>query len=159
MNLAVLLLLFAPAQAVLLDEVFEIPASEWGFATITPKQPPSMIECGFRVVSGGVPVRVAVLDADDFRDLKRGHREALDEGEQALRGSLARMAGAGEDLAIVLENTGASGPVRVALEVRERPLAVGQLSPHRRWAVIAISVAVFLAAVIFSGRKLLSLPW
>src|SRR5579863_8356605 len=155
MRLAALIMLLAPGPAVLLDEVFEIPASQWRIAPVTPKNAPAALQCDFRVVSGEAHVRVVVMDTEEFRQLKSGDRELLDSGEQAARGSLSRMVSAGEEFAVVMENTEARGPIRVALQVREQRLPVGQLSPQRRLGVIAISVTAFLAIVIFSGRKLL----
>jgi hypothetical protein len=155
MSFAALLLLFAPASQVLVDEVFEIPASQWRFAPVTPAHTPARLECDFRVVSGNAPVRVVLMDGEEFRRLKAGDRELLDPAEPALRGTLARLVSASEEYDVVVDNGQAGGPIRVKLRVTEYRLLVNQLSPERRFAVIVISVSVFLAIVIFSGRRLL----
>ena len=154
MRLAPLFLLFASQSPVLLDEVFEIPASQWRFVPVTPRQTPARIECDFRVVSGNAPVRIVLMDEEEFRQLKSGDRQLLGSAEPAARGMVDRTVSVAREVAVVLENHEARGPIRVALRVTERHLMASQLSPRRRSAVIVISVAAFLAIVIYSGRKL-----
>lgn len=155
MIFAVTLLLTASAPRVLVDEVFEIPASQWRFATVTPAHPPARLECDFRVAPRNATVRVVIMDSEEFQRLKGGDKEQLDSADASPRGSVARLVDAAEDYAVVVENTSKAEPARVALRVTERGLLVGELSTERRAVIIVISTVVFLAIVVVSGRKLL----
>jgi hypothetical protein len=154
MSIAALVLLFASGSQVLLDEVVEIPASQWRFAAVSPSSAPNRLECDYRVISGGASVRVILMDREEFKQWNAGNRELLEAAEPSTVGVFARLVHAAEEYEVVLANGGAKGPIRVALRVTEHRLSVSQLSTERRFAVIVISVSVFLAIVIYSGRKL-----
>lgn len=158
MSFAALLLLAAAGSQVLLDEVFQIPASEWRYVPVTLKQPPVTVECEFRILSGNGEVRLALVNRDGLDQLRQGDREPLGSGPYQQKGTLSRMVRVPDEYAVVLENS-SRGPVRVRIRVsldfseRLRP-QVGYLSPEGRFAVIVVSLSVFLAIVIFSARKL-----
>jgi hypothetical protein len=158
MTFAALLLLAAAGSQPLLDEVFQIPASEWRYVPVDLKKPPVMVQGEFRVISGNGRVRVVLLSRAGLDQLRQGDREPMGSGTYQSQGAFNRMVNVPDEYAVVLENS-SRGPVRVQLRVsldfseRARP-QVGYLSPERRFAVIIISLSVFLAIVIFSARKL-----
>jgi hypothetical protein len=158
MSFTALLLLAAAGSQVLLDEVFQIPASDWRYVPVTLKQPPVTVECEFRVLSGNGEVRLALVNRDGLEQLRQGDREPLGSGAYQTQGTLSRMVRVPDEYAVAVENS-SRGPVRVRIRVtldfseRFRP-QVGYLSPERRFAVIVVSLSVFLAIVIFSARKL-----
>lgn len=154
MSIAALVLLFASGSPVLLDEVVEIPASQWRFAPVTLSYAPARLECAFRVISGNTPVRIVLMDREEFKEFNAGDRELVEAAQSAPRGVTGRLVHAAEEYEVVLVNGSAKGPIRVALQVSELRLPVTQLSTGRRFAVIAISLCVFLTIVIYSGRKL-----
>ena len=159
MSAALLLLLFASGPQTLLDEVFQVPAKEWRYVQVALKQPPVTVECEFHVISGNSAVRVALVNRDGLDELRQGNREALGSGGFQQQGLYHRMVIVPDEYEVVIENGGhspAAVKVRVSLDFSTRGFPQARyLSPKRRFAVIAISVTVFLAIVIYSARKLL----
>jgi hypothetical protein len=160
MNIAALLLLFAPGSQTLTDEVFQIPAREWRYAAMALKQVPVTVDCEFSVMSSTGAVRVVLVNGDGLEELKQGDRDTLGAGHFARQGAFSRVVSVPDEYAVVVEN-GGRGPVSVRLRSsldfsgRGQPQA-RYLSPARRLAVIAISTTVFLAIVSYSARKLLA---
>jgi hypothetical protein len=158
MSPALLLLLFAVDSQTLLDEVVEVPPSDWRYAQVMLKQLPVTIEYEFQVISGDGAIRAALVNLEGLEDVKKGDREPLGSGAFQRQGSFSRLIGVPDEYAVVIENRGpgrASVRLRVSLDFSERRVQVRYLSPERRWAVVVISACVFLAIVLISARKLL----
>jgi len=158
MSPALLLLLFAVDSQTLLDEVVEVPPSDWRYAQVMLKQLPVTIEYEFKVISGDGAIRAALVNLEGLEDVKKGDREPLGSGAFQRQGSFSRLIGVPDEYAVVIENRGpgrASVRLRVSLDFSERRVQVRYLSPERRWAVVVISACVFLAIVLISARKLL----
>jgi hypothetical protein len=158
MSPALLLLLFAVDSQTLMDEVFEVPPSDWRYAQVMLKHLPVTIEYEFQVISGDGTIRAALVNQEGLEDVKKGDREPLGSGAFQKQGSFSRLIGVPDEYAVVIENRGpgrASVRLRVSLDFSDRRLQVRYLSPERRWAVIGISASVFLAIVLISARKLL----
>jgi hypothetical protein len=155
MSPALLLLLLASGSQTLLDEVVEVPPSEWRYVQVALKQPPVTIEYEFHVISGDAAIRAVLVNREGLDDLRKGDRDPLGSGAFQKQASFSHLIGVPDEYAVVIENGGrgrASVRLRVSLEGR---LQVRYLSSERRWAVIAISASVFLAIVLISARKLL----
>jgi hypothetical protein len=158
MSPALLLLFFAADSQTLLDEVVEVPPSDWRYAQVVLKQLPVTIEYEFQVISGDGAIRAALVNLEGLEDAKKGDREPLGSGAFQRQGSFSRLIGVPDEYAVVIENRGpgrASVRLRVSLDFSERRVQVRYLSSERRWAVIGISASVFLAIVLISARKLL----
>jgi len=151
---ALLFLLAAFARADLIDETFEIPASDWRYVPRPLTQQPAMLDCVFQSDRPDAQVRVVLLSHADLNAwrLGRDHEEiaATPAGPRgALRTSVHDV-----DTYVAIENR-APQPVRVRLRVSLEQPRVRYLSRSRQLAVIVISFGVFFAIVSFSARKLL----
>jgi hypothetical protein len=159
MMAAALLLWFASGPQVLLDEVFEVPASEWRYVPVVLKQPPVTVDADFRVISGDGAVRVTLVNREGLDHLRQGDLEPLRSVPFQQQGKFSRLVSVPDEYAVVLENHGhgpATARLRVSLDFSVRGLPQARtLSPERRFAVIVISSTVFLAIVLYSARKLL----
>jgi hypothetical protein len=158
MSPALLLLLLASGSQTLLDEVVEVPPSEWRYVQVALKQPPVTIEYEFHVISGDAAIRAVLVNREGLDDLRKGDRDPLGSGAFQKQASFSHLIGVPDEYAVVIENGGrgrASVRLRVSLDFSEGRLQVRYLSSERRWAVIAISASVFLAIVLISARKLL----
>jgi hypothetical protein len=158
MSPALLLLLFAVDSQTLMDEVVEVPPSDWRYAQVVLKQLPVTIEYEFQVISGDGAIRAALVNQEGLEDVKKGDREPLGSGAFQKQGSFSRLIGVPDEYAVVIENRGpgrASVRLRVSLDFSDRRVQVRYLSPERRRAVVGISASVFLAIVLISARKLL----
>jgi hypothetical protein len=152
--IAALLLLAVFAQVDLIDETFEIPASDWRYVPRPLTQQPAMLDCVFQSNRPDAQVRVVLLSHADLNAwrLGRDHEEiaATPAGPRgALRTSVHDV-----DTYVAIENR-APQPVRVRLRVSLEQPRVRYLSRSRQLAVIVISFGVFFAIVSFSARKLL----
>jgi len=156
---ALLMLLFASDSQTLLDEVIDIPATDYRYAEVVLNQPPVTIQYEFHVISGDGAVRAVLVNEEGLDDVKKGDRDPLGSGVFQKQASFSRLISVPDKYAVVIEN-GGHGRTRVRLRVsldfseRGRPQA-RYLSPQRRLAVILISASVFLAIVLYSARKLL----
>jgi hypothetical protein len=158
MSPALLLLFFAADSQTLMDEVVEVPPSDWRYAPVVLKQLPVTIEYGFQLISGDGAIRAALVNQEGLEDVKKGDREPLGSGAFQKQGSFSRLIGVPDEYAVVIENRGpgrASVRLRVSLDFSDRRVQVRYLSPERRRAVVGISASVFLAIVLISARKLL----
>jgi hypothetical protein len=156
---AALLLWFASGPQVLLDEVFQVPASEWRYVPVVLKQPPVTVDSDFRVISGNGAVRVTLVNQEGLDQLRQGDREPLRSVPFQQQGKSSRLVSVPDEYAVVLENHG-PGPatvrLRVSLDFSSSGLPQARtLSAERRFVVIVISSSVFLAIVLYSGRRLL----
>jgi hypothetical protein len=159
--LALLFLAASSTTAVLVDELYQIPANEWRYVEVSLQQQPALVWADYRVESGAKDVRVALLRREDLDRLRHERAHGwLAETETGPSGRLRfRVRDPGE-YAVVVDNRGGEGPASVYLRVsldfgQGRGPEVTTLSPHRQLAVILISFAAFFGVVTWSARRLL----
>jgi len=151
---ALLFLLAAFARVDLIDENFEIPASDWRYVPrpLTPE--PAMVNCAFQANGPDAQVRLVLLSHADLNAWRAGREhEEIAATPFAPRGTL-RTPVHDSDTYVVIENR-APQPVRVRLRVFLEQPRVSYLARGRQLAVIVISFGVFFAIVSLSARKLL----
>ena len=152
--IAALLLLAVFAQVDLIDETFEIPASDWRYVPRPLTQQPAMLDCVFQSNRPDAQVRVVLLSHADLNAWRVGRdHEEIAATPAGPRGAL-RTSVHDVDTYVAIENR-APQPVRVRLRVSLEQPRVRYLSRSRQLAVIVISFGVFFAIVSFSARKLL----
>ena len=160
MTFALILLLLNSAPRVdLVDEIIELPASEWRYVELNLKQQPVSVTCDFSAGEGD-RVRVALLRGEDLQRL-RGERPhgilaATPPGARAaLRFAVPEP---GEYVVVVDNRSGRAAKVhlRVGLDF-SAPAGphVRYLSRQRQWTVVLASFAFFFGVVIYSARRLL----
>jgi hypothetical protein len=151
---ALLFLLAASSQVDLIDENFEIPASDWRYVPrpLTPE--PAMLDCLFQSDRPDARVRLVLLSQADLNDWRVGREhDEIAATPAGPRGTL-RVPVHDPDTYVAIENR-APQPVRVRLRVFLEQPRVRYLSRGRQLAVIVISFGVFFAIVSLSARKLL----
>jgi len=158
------ILLLAPFSAStrveLSDEICQIPAGEWRYREVELHQDPARISASYEVQSGPGRIRLALMareDLDRMRDdLPYGLVAATPLG---YRGELVDRFHRRGDYVVVVDNRDghreATVHLRVWLDfgVGRFPEVTG-LSPTRQLIVVALSLAVFLGVVTYSGRRL-----
>ena len=152
-----LLFLLLSSRVLLFDDVYTIPRGDWRFVEIGLRQRAAVVDCDFRVVSGGSGVRVAL---GRFRQGRNHDILATTNFEKSGRLRF-RVPGPGQYALVVDNGLEGRGEARVALRVfidfsGRRPQEVVTLSPARRWFVIVISLAVFGAIAYWAGRRILA---
>jgi len=157
-----LLLLAATTHVVLVDEDFQIPASEWRYVELSLRQKAAIVTADLQIQSGSHELRLALMRREDLERLRQdrphGVLAATDPGESGRLRYTVRVAG---DYVLLIDNRGspaqpAKAHLRVALDFGTAAgPAVWELSERRRIAVIAISFAVFFGIVGYSARRLL----
>jgi hypothetical protein len=160
-----LLVLFAvksgTTRETLADRVYTIPPADWRYVDVTVRDP-AVVECEFHVVSGAPFVRIALVDQQGLAQWKRGLRhDAMAATPLGASGQFLSPVRHMGEYSVIVDNIEGRTPVEVQLRVSLRfsgnnAKQVGQLSTGRRAAVIGISLALFLAVVGYSGRKLLA---
>jgi len=154
-----LILLLAASRVELVDEVYQIPASEWRYVDLGLKQRPALVSAHFDTEGDRARVRLTLLRAEDLQRLREGlPHGTIDSTSSGPRGALSYDVPAPGDYVLVIDND-APAPVSVRLNVwldfaRHGP-RVTQLSPQRQLTVVLISFAVFFGIVSFSARRLL----
>jgi hypothetical protein len=159
--LALFLLLAAASSRVqLVDEIFEIPASEWRYVELNLKQQPVAVVGDYSAGEGG-RVRMALLRREDLERL-RGERPhgVLAGTRPGARGALRHAIPGPGEYVVMIDNRAGDKPARVHLRVAldfssGAGPQVRYLSPGRRLAVILASLTFFLAVSVYSGRRLL----
>ena len=151
---ALLFLLAASSRVDLIDENFEIPASDWRYVPRALTQQPAMLNCVFQSDRPDAQVRLVLLSHADLNAWRVGRdHEEIATTPAGPRGTL-RMSVHDADTYVAIENR-AGRPVRVRLRVFLEQPQVRYLSRGRQLTVIVISFGVFFAIVSFSARKLL----
>lgn len=151
---ALLFLAAAFSRVDLIDEHFEIPASDWRYVPRALTRDPAFVDCVFQADRQDAQVRLVVLSGSDLNAWRTGR----DHDEVATtpigpRGVL-RVSVHDPDTYIAIENRGPR-PAAVRLRVFLERANVRYLSRGRQLAVILISFGVFFAIVSFSARRLL----
>jgi hypothetical protein len=149
----------APTSVELVDEVYQIPASQWRYVDVTLKQQPAMVSATFQVTAGAGQARIAVMRGQDLERLRAGQPHGvLAVTPLASTGNLSYYVHVPDDYAIVVDNHAAKPStvhLRVSLDFGGSPgPAVTRLSSRRQVAVILISFGVFFGIVSFSARRL-----
>jgi hypothetical protein len=162
--IALLWLLAVPSQSMhqtLMDEVYNIPASDWRYVPVVLKQPPVTVECVFRVISGGGAVRVGLVNAQGLAAMRQGRRRDMLATTSFLNsGKLRHEVLDADEYAVIVDNTlDARAAVQVRLQVSldfpaRLQTQVRVLSTGKRIAVVVISLLVFFGIVTYAGRKL-----
>jgi len=153
--IAVLFILLAAfAHVDLIDENFEIPASDWRYVPRPLTQQPAMVDCVYQADRRDAQVRLVLLSQADLNLWRLGSEHDEIANTPIGPGGTLRMSVHDADTYVAIENR-ARQAVRVRLRVFLVQPPVRYLSRERRWAVIVISFGVFFAIVSFSARKLL----
>ena len=153
------MLLAAPTSVELVDEVYQIPASQWRYVDLTLKQQPALVSATFQVLTGSQQARIALMRGQDLERLRGGQLNGvLVVTPLASSGHLSYYASSPDDYAVVVDNHAAQSSavhLRISLEFGGAPgPAVTRLSRPRQLAVILISFAFFFGIVTFSARRL-----
>lgn len=133
---------------------------DWRAFQILLRQHPAEVACRFEVVEGRSGVRVAILEAAEFRRLRAGQRARLVVSTVFQRsGSFRYRLSVPGDYVLLVDNRRqmqASATVRLRVVLEVSPVrAVRTLPPERRRRIVVASLAGFLAVVLWSGRRLL----
>jgi hypothetical protein len=158
--IACLVLLAASTSVELADEQYRIPPRNWRYMEVTLKQRPALVIARFEVDAGPAGVRLELMTADELERLRAGQPPALLSVTPAgPAGRLFYDLPQAGNYMLVVENRGAAEAevhLRVLLDFSGRhSLTVTQITPLRRAVVVALSLAVFLAIVTYSARRLL----
>lgn len=157
---ALFLVIFAAPQAILTDEVYQIPPGEWRYLEFVLKQQPVAVDCSFQVLPGGPEVRLELVGKQDLKQLSASKpHESLASTAYSTSGDLRLPVHLPGEYAIVIASRAkgrgtASVHLRLGLDFSGTAPQAGYLSPQRRWTVILISFAMFFTIVIVSGRRL-----
>ncbi len=156
---ALLLALAFAAGNAPIDEVIEVPAGEWRDVVFALRRQSAVFECRFDVVSGRSGVRLALLPASELDRMRANqrHRVLVTTGFDR-EGSFRVPVEAGEYALVIDNRLDQRQPARVhfAVAIEFAPPA-GQpreLTPARRFTVIAVSLAIFLATLAYALPKL-----
>jgi hypothetical protein len=151
--LAGLILLAISGGVELVDEVYQIPPSDWRYVDLGHIRRPVIVKAAFSV-EAGPPVRLMVLTRGELDHISHDEPYTPLRALESHGGSFAqRIIQPGGQYAVALENRG-SQPASVHLRILLDYGEATQLSPERRLTVIAISFAVFFGLVGFSATKL-----
>ena len=157
MSILPIALLLAASSRIVLDDTVEVPRAEWRYIDIEAKEPATVVNCEYEVVSENTPVRVVWIARADLETFRAGHRERILAATPfGMDGRLRHFAPAAGDYAMVVENqplgrSRAKVKLKVWLSSVVRPKYV---SSRRRLAVIVISTVVFFSIVSLSAFKL-----
>ena len=144
----------------LVDEIYQIPASEWRYIEVNLKQRPALIQARYEMQSPSGLVRLALMRREDLDRLRAGlPHGVIDETAAGSSGSLVpHVRGPGDYVLVVDNPTDAAARVHlhVSLDFNvHRGPEVERLSSRRQLTVILISFAVFFGIVTWSARRLL----
>jgi len=153
MMAALVFLLAASPRALLVDKAFEIPAMQWRYWDHALNAEPAVLICQFDSLRPDTRVRVALVSRGELDAWLSGRDHDEIGSTPAAPSGILRVAAHDPQTYVVIENRGAR-PASVHLRVFLDEAQVRYLSPGRRAAVVAISLAVFFAIVSFSARKL-----
>jgi hypothetical protein len=153
--------LLAASRIELVDEIYQIPASEWRYVELGLKQRPAQVTARYEVTAGPPNIRVALLRREDLEKLRTGApHSVMDVTAESAGGKLDYQIPEAGDYVIVIDNQArapASVHIQVWLDFARRGPLVTQLTPTRQFTVVAISFAVFFGIVTFSARRLLKI--
>jgi len=154
--------LAAATRVELVDEIFEIPGSDWKYVELDLRQQPATVMANFHVEAGAGDVRIALMTRDNLERLRDdAPHGVIAVTEAGMHGSFEYRVRSRGSYAVVVDNRSPKGKrsavrLRVSLEFARRGVPdVTQLSPERQLTVIAISFLFFVSVVTYSARRLL----
>jgi hypothetical protein len=140
-------------------QIFQLQDYRW--VPVTVKRTPTLVECGFQVVSGGATVRAELLTEQEFLHFRRRQDyEVLEETRPGHTGGFTHMIVApGRYRVLVINQPGAptaavSLVVRATVDPPPSTVSVG-ITPSRQFTVIFAALTLFFGTVTWSGHKLL----
>jgi len=154
-----LVLLAASTSVELADELYRVPPRNWRYMDMQVEQRPAMVNARFEVDEGPGRVRIELMTRGNLDRLRDGlpHPLLAASGAGSSGQLLFDLPQAG-DYVLVVENRGATEALvhmRVLLDFSgRRSLSVTQTTPERRAVVVILSLAVFVAVVAYSARRL-----
>lgn len=158
MTFLLLLLLASASRVDLVDEVVEIPPSEWRYVELNLKQPPVFVACEISAGEGD-SVRAALMRGEDFERLRGGRPHGLLAATPSGERGALRFAVREPGKYVVVVDNGSEHPakahLRVGLDFSASAEPVRYLSRRRRWTVILLSFAFFFGVTFYSARRLL----
>jgi hypothetical protein len=160
LSFAVAALLFAQDAAQENAQPIRLEAGDYRWVPFTIRQTPAEVDCSFQVVEGNASVHIELMPSSEFRLFERGRdHDAMTRTPDGRGGEFRQMIAEPGRYAVVVVNARNAPPATVTLHVETnmnpaRSIA-RTLSPARRMIVIAISMAVFIAIVTWSSRRLL----
>jgi hypothetical protein len=133
---------------------------DYRWVPFTIRQTPAEVDCSFQVLAGSATVHVELMPTSEFRLFERGRdHDSMTRTPDGRRGEFRQMIADPGRYAVVVVNDKNAPPATVVLRVETNMNPAGSiartLSPARRLTVIVISMAVFLALVAWSSRRLL----
>ena len=158
MGLLAALLCAASASA---DEPSSFELRDYRWVPVMVRTTPTAIDVHFQVISGQPTVHVEMLTDDDF--LLFSHHRPYDTVAitgNNYTGGFQRMIETPGRYRVLIRNDRGAPPVTVTLavhtDVDPSPASISIGVPSKRkWTVILASLAIFLAAVMYWGSKLL----
>ncbi len=155
-----LVLLAATTSVELADEMVRIPPHNWRYMELSLKQRPALVNARYEVDEGPPRVRLALTTRDELERLRADLQPALlSETGAGSSGRVFYDVPQKGDYVLLVENRGIAEAVvhlRVVLDFSGRhSLTVTEITPRRKAVVVAVSLAVFLAIVTYSSRRLL----
>jgi hypothetical protein len=157
MSILPIALLLAAGSHLVLDDTIDVPRAEWRYLDIEAKEPTTVVNCEYEVVSENTPVRIVWIARADLEKFRAGHRERILAATPfGMDGKLRHFAPVAGDYAMVVENQ-PLGPARAKVKLKVWLTSVVRpkyVSSQRRLAVILISTVVFFSIVSLSAFKL-----
>jgi hypothetical protein len=153
-------LLLASSSVNLVDKEYQIPAGDWRYVAVSLGPRPALLAADVEVEAGAADIQAAVTRKEDLDRIGRGMpRRALAMAAPDSSARLRYYARTPGDYAVVVENRdpNRATTVRVRMWVdfgAGQALAPTELSPRRRLAVAAISLAAFFGIVGWSARRI-----
>jgi hypothetical protein len=155
-----LLLLTSSGFAADIERTMRIAPADARGLRFSVKNRPATLELGFRMQPGGAPVRLVVIPEADENRFKAGrsHTVIAATGFERSAKLKAYVATPG-DYVVMVDNrpelrAAATVELSGAIEYDMTPRDAKELSPVRRWTVIALSLITFFAISIVAGRRL-----
>lgn len=156
--LAALLAATAAPRAIRYDESVHVRPGDWRAFAFRVPGGPALVTCEFVRLNAGAGIRTALLTRQDAERLQAGraHHVLAGAGFKG-RGAIEYHAPAGEYALVIDNRLDGADWAEVHLHITITPESVPEareLSPQRRAAVIAASLALFCAIALFTGRRL-----
>lgn len=145
----------ASTSVVLVDQTFVVPANDWRFVDLGLRQRTAEVKAEF-AVQDGPPVQMLLMEHADLERLNRSEAHAAVAATTvSAHGRLDVHTPKPGNYVVVLENHSGGGiPAQVLLHVSVDFVEATQITPARQLTVVSLSLAVFLAIVSYSARRL-----
>ncbi len=147
-----------PPQISVMDEVVSVPPGEWRALPLFLKQRTATVDAAFRVIRGDGGVRLALLDAEETTELRRGSLFAeMASTPIGRQGRLTFPVFTLGEYHLIVDNREGRSPVELQLTVTllfNPEAAIRYASPQRRVWTIAGSLGFFAMVAGYAGVKL-----